>query len=334
MSDPVDSKESAQCSVLSAQSESAGRATKLFSEPLRAELQAYKEAHEYSLKDLARQLDYSEGTLSRYLSGKPEGDVEALEALIADALKTGQRRVSSLGMVLFETSVSQQFDRVCETIQKTNDFGLVHSPAGLGKTSAGKRWLGAHPTSLLCTAARWTANRQHRKGDTNGIEGLIFNALDTRAWKRTQRRAEFMVERLKGSNRLLMIDNAHRLSTGGLQWMFDFHDETECPVVLIGNPEVLDLIRASDQMYSRIGLCRELKLKDTAKAAEQMLRQYAPEHLEELRALATKVAGNQGHLRTLKKHLRLVPEILPAAKGDAVQAFLAAHQQLVTSYAL
>jgi DNA transposition AAA+ family ATPase len=315
-------------------------AVKPFTPALRDALEEYRKERGLSLAQLGRQLQCSDATVSNYLTKKPLGNVAKLEAIIADVLKAAANQTGQK-TEFFETAVSRQFFKVCDTIRKTGDVGMIHGEAGVGKTSSAEAYRVQHPSSILATFSRWHAPRQHRKGDVNGIESLIFQSIENTGWNNSMRRAPFMVDRLKGSNRLILIDNVHRLHTGGLQWIFDFHDATGCPVAMVGNPEVLDIIRRSDQMFSRIGLMREMKLdggKSGASAmesaTEEMLRQFVPDQVEELKEIALKVVRNQGHLRTLKKHLLLLPEILEAAKGDYVAAFHVAHQQLVTDYSL
>lgn len=173
------------------------------------------------------------------------------------------------------------------------------------------------------------------------MQAALFAALETRGKTPGLRRADWLVERLRGSNRLLVLDNAHRLTCGALQWLFDFYDACEVPdtgahiaVALVGNPEVLEKILANDQQFSRIGLMRPIKPVDMATLAKQMLHRLCPDHAAELQDLAAKVAGERGHLRALKKHLLLMPEFMAAAKGEARRAFLMAHTQLVADYTL
>src|SRR4051812_25258563 len=66
---------SEEASLLNAGREAKGTSApnrgKPYDETLRAQLAAYRDANVYSLKDLARQLQCSDATVSRYLSKKP-----------------------------------------------------------------------------------------------------------------------------------------------------------------------------------------------------------------------------------------------------------------------
>jgi hypothetical protein len=166
----------------------------------------------------------------------------------------------------------------------------------------------------------------------------LFAAVENRAWKRNnESRGEFLTGRFKGSRRLVVVDNAQRLTAGARQWLFDFHDATGCPIALLGNPEILDKIRLSDQQFSRVGLRREIKGGDARGDAGSMVRLHWPEVAEDaaLLALAVSVVKGRGHLRALKKQLLLARDIF--TNGDfaaPADAFRAAHTQLIRDYKL
>jgi DNA transposition AAA+ family ATPase len=65
--------------------------------------------------------------------------------------------------------------------------------------------------------------------------------------------ALWMEQVLRGTERLIVVDNANRLHFHSFQWLMDFHDATLVPIAFVGNPEVLDILRRSDQLFSRIG---------------------------------------------------------------------------------
>lgn len=298
---------------------------KPFNEELRSQLLAYRENFSLSLRDLARELTIGEASVSRYLNGKPEGDVAALESKIEDVLKLSpDRRAAVAG--LFETPVTRKINEVCQTIRKTNDVGLIHGPAGLGKTCGVQLYLSANPTALAVTLTKWTCTAA-------GLERAVADQLVRR--KHAEPRAIWIANKLRRSNRLLLIDNAHRLTGSGRQWVFDFHDDTGIPIALVGNPEVLDEIRTNDQQFSRVGIVRALKVDEhLAARTSEMLQLHCPAHAAALHGLAAQVVNERGHFRALKKHLLLLPELMGAARGDVKKAFLMAHTQLVNDYAL
>lgn len=305
-------------------------------EDLRARLQAYMEKNNLKLNELAKELDSTPSPISKYLNKKPEGDVEKLEGKIEDVLKNSERRRESRNSI-FPTAVTRQIAGTFETIRETNDVGLVFGPAGIGKTCACDFYAMTHPVAVLVSASQMTAAG-------HALQRAVFNAVSSSSWSGNTARADWLVEKFTGSNRLLIIDNAQRLSLSGLQWFFDFLDATGCPGALVGNPEVLQAIRKSDQQFSRIGLKTEIK-PESVKAAEikrvtaALIAQLLPESGEDLLAVAEIVAERHGFFRSLRKQLLLTRKIKENAADAGTeasweQAFRSAHTQLVRDYSL
>lgn len=303
--------------------------TKPYTEATRAWLQAYRERNSYTLHDLARQLATNVTQVSKYLAAKPEGDVARLEGTVDD-VRANEARRREAKHEYFETPVSRAVAGVFETIRETNDVGLLFGAAGVGKTCGVALYLAANPSALSVTVTEWA------KG-ARAMERLLMGAVSARGWRGNVTRADFLVAKLSRSNRLIIVDNAHELSIGGIKWLFHFHDATDCPVALVGNPEVLDLIRPSDQRFSRIGLKRELKLKggQARAVAAQLTTSLWPDAAEEVAGLTEAIAEQHGHFRALRKELLLARKIHGASKDTSyADAVKAAHTQLVRNYAL
>jgi len=299
-----------------------------FSEQLRAGLEAYRAANNLTNGKLALKLDYGVTQISKYINTSADFDVTKLEERVADLLKTAAAKREESAS-LFDSPIARKINSACETIRKTNDVGLVHGPAGVGKTKGIDLYCAANPLAIRVTLSKWNASAA-------GVEAAIYDLLDSSAKPYGMRRTPWMIERLKHSNRPIVIDNAHRLTSSGRKWLFDYYDETNQPIMLVGNPELLTAIRANDQQFSRIGLLREVSI-DPVRAdalSRQMLERHCPEHVTALLDLATKVASERGHLRALKKHLLLMPEFMDVCGGKVRKAFQMAHTQLVADYTL
>ena len=304
-----------------------------FNEELRERLAAFRSEGRdkpLSMDALGRMLGYSGTVLSKYIGGVPEGDVDALEAKVADMLKAAARRGPS-AVPPFDTTVTKTIHAVCVQARKTNDVALVSGPAGIGKTVACETYRAAHPTTLAVSVARW-------RRDDAGLAALLWDEMETAGWDGQRSRAAFMAERLRGSDRLIIIDNAHRMAPAARAWLFDFHDSTGCPVVMVGNPEVLTAIRLNDQQFSRIGIHQVVGLerKHVSAYATLLVDALVPNPPAALYQLATAVAGERGHLRALRKQLLLSVDMAASQSygGDLVAAFRDAHGKLVRDYEL
>lgn len=280
-------------------------AAKGLNEDLRDRLEEYKDTDGLTLGSIAKQIGTNEAAISRYLDGHPLGDVAKLEARIADFLASAARR-RAWGELFFETKAVEMCNLAFDLIRESGDVGLVHGPAGIGKSTTCKQYAKTHPTAIFYTAM------QGQGADWNVIR-MISNALPPPRSDEDKRlkKADWVMKKLRGSRRLVIIDNAQRISLAGLRWLMDFNDETACPVALVGNPEVLDKIKHSDQMSSRVGFKQDIA--DMMKmngawinaAADKMVAAMWPEAASEIRSLSHEAARRTGYLRTLNKQLRI-----------------------------
>lgn len=299
---------------------------------LRQQLQKYKDREGLSLKDLGKRIDASEAMVSRYLSDRFEGDVGGIELKIRDLIKLDEMRALVIQEIeTFPTLVTKQVHNALELIRKNSHVGLIFGDAGVGKSRAIQLYTSKTPLSLQITLSRFSGS------DTNGIITAIWRQIDTSAYRRKRdgNRGSFLVERLKGSGRMLIIDNAHRLTRVGREALFDFHDATGCPIALVGNPELLDAIEENDQQFSRVGVRMKADLKDKAEeAAGELLTRVWPEAATELLDLATTVVTHHGRLRALWHQIRIARELMTKGAKTPTKAFQLAHEHLVRNYRL
>lgn len=307
-------------------------------EDLRARLLAYRdganpEKQVLSNAKLGKQLGYSEAMVSRYFNRKLQ-EVGHLESSAADLLKGAETR-KSISSTLFETSITVIEHATFEHVRKLNDFAGIVGAAGIGKTCGIDLYVLSNPTAVKVTVTSWNRSRA-------GIINAIAREVDMRGYSRLdawagKTKADHLVEKFKDSNRLIIFDNAQRLARGAREFIFDFHDATNSPICFVGNPEFFDAIKLNDQMFSRIGIRKTIRLSDERKLAVQMLGKLAPDHVAALEPLAEQVikAEGGGHARALKKEILLALDLFESGKFDTVQqAFRAAHLQLFRDYKL
>lgn len=315
--------------------------SKPFQEDLRSKLEAFQKDQGLTNGELGKKLGVSATAVSKYINGKPEGDVQKLESVAADVLKTSVtfRRIDKRAQ---PTSVSKTIAATINTARKTNDVALITGPAGIGKSKGLELFHIDNPSSLLITAAAWCRNAAK-------MFQAVWHSVENSSYSnRAGSKMDFLLGKLKGSNRPLIIDNAHRLLGSGLQFVFDFHDETDMPIALVGNPEILEVIRRNDQQFSRIGIHKHIESFEEPRAvAEMVINQVAPEFAV-IEGIAVKVLTQHGKARALRKQLSLAQELASkenfrtelAREGitadDAVleAAFEAAHTRLIRNYKL
>lgn len=302
---------------------------------LRSRLQAYRSENVLTTKQLANLLDCNPTFLSKYCNDKLDHKPGDFEARARDILLALERRRSFAGELL-ETSLTRAIHGRINYIRKIGDIALLHSPAGLGKTSAALLYLQKHPSTIYLQLNANTRNSRK-------LEGAIFDAIENRSWSGNTSRFQYLLDRLKGTGRVVIIDNAQRLDYDGREWLFDFWDATgpaHLPIVLLGNPEVLDKIRGNDQQFSRIGIEKSFSLsrQETPDLARTVAAQFADDAFaDEISDLVAVTAAHHGHLRAVAKQVTLAVELMSNSKrlrGDPRGAYRAAHAELVRDYRL
>ena len=175
-------------------------------------------------------------------------------------------------------------------------------------------------------------------GGKDALLRAVFAAFETRRAKRAEARAGFILRRLSEVKCTLIIDNAHKLSLRAFSLLCDWNDKAAVPVLLVGNPAMLDRMRQDAQIYSRAGMQREASWGADREKAREALRDAVdgvldrdwPEAAGLLRKAALAVAGTEGELRGLVKHVHVAREICATTDlKDPVRAFAAAHEVLI-----
>jgi DNA transposition AAA+ family ATPase len=293
---------------------------------LRELLLAAREEDGLTITKMSQQIGYSTSVLSQYLTGIYPGDTDRFERRAADWLRARDRK-KRIGVKLIESEATRTVMAALETIRRTNDVGVIYGDAGIGKTSGIALYLEENPTCVEISLSRWARNDAQ-------IERLIFGAMDSGAWKGNTPRAEFIVSKLRGSNRLLIVDNAHKATAAGLEWLFDLHDETRIPIALVGNEEVIRPIQANDQRFSRVGLKQPVTVSKPRALVKHLVQSVAPQFLGQVETLLEQVAEQHGRFRAVTKGLSLSATLAEAGGLDPISAVKAAHQRLVRHYEL
>lgn len=274
----------------------------------------------------------TETFISKYINDNLDRQIPEFDAVALDMVRAMRERMA-FSSAIFPTSVVRKMGNVLTLIRKTGDFAVLTSPAGNGKTSAVAHFAVENPAAVCINLNATTR-------EAGKVEGLVFRTTDHREWKGQTSRFDFLVKRFKGTGRILLVDNAQRLTMSGRQWIFDFSDEAECPVALIGNPEMIDAIRGNDQQFSRIGICGNYELEDSelASCSTMVARQFSDdETAEKISDLTAYIAAREGRLRAVRKTVVLAQQLRcesPKLKADPRAAIRAAHARLVRDYAL
>jgi DNA transposition AAA+ family ATPase len=288
----------------------------------------------YSNAQLGAKLGYSSGVLSQYLSDdgcKYEGNIPGLEKKIEDFLQALERRRAS-GIDTHPSKTAAEMLDAFEYIRKTNDCGAIIAESGEGKTRGIELIQKKHDLAILVEATEWSC-------DKHSIMNSLWTGCAVDGWDRRSERFPYLVQKMRGSDRPIIVDDAHKLSQPALSLLTTWQEMTACPLALVGTPELVSKLESDPQRYSRIGINWAIKAggKDN-KLLLHMVRSIAKDangDLDDLLELCGQVAAHHGHNRAVHKQLKLAAEMRHA--DDTMTwpaAFKAAHTHLARKYQL
>lgn len=298
----------------------------------------------WSINKLATALGANSAYVSSYVNqvdaaGKPAANPPALTMALqawedgVEQFLIGLEERRTMSDDLFPTAISRQFQRFARQVIAAKQWGVFFGPGGDGKTCAMRAYHKANPLAIMVTVYQWCSG-------ANPLAAAIFAAVNrSGAWRNTQPRTTWLVEKLTGADRPLLIDNFHQLSMGALTFLGNLHDATGIPIICAGNPSGLAKARQDEQLYTRIKQAEaatfgagRTKTSALNEAAQALLLRDAPDYIADLIPLAVQVLGQRGTMRALQARVALMNEMLgrmEESQRDPAAAFRAAHAALI-----
>lgn len=184
------------------------------------------------------------------------------------------------------------------------DISLIYGDAGLGKTVSLKQYVKTHSDAVYIEL----------KDCDKSIKGVCEKILlyIGKQQKGTDRvLVDTIIDYLKVSSKLLIIDEAQHLSIRALENLRAINDVTETGIVLCGNPTVYDRMHGRGQahfaqLYSRIGIRRHI-LEPSLDDIKAIFKPYTldKESLLYLHKLALQRGGIRNCVKILNIALQL-----------------------------
>ncbi|GEM_PF-1951932 len=294
-----------------------------------------------SNSEIGKGIGYSSGYVSQYLNHKFPGDLPAIEQRIREFLRDRNiTRVS--GVATVETEVSRFLCRKLEEARLNRALAVITAPAGTGKSRSLGLYLSTHTLAIafrvtamhtglcaladdLCQAADIQPQRRRRKNAKGPAEPR-------------KRRWDMIVEKTTGSDRLLVVDDAHELGPRALQCCVDYHEVTGNPVVLLGLPDLKKRLLRDARRSSRADEAPDIPIKDPRPLVEHLVKELAPDangERDQLISLCLQVVAKPGAFRAVEKQLQYAARARKKKPSLTwIEAFRAAHLRLLRSYTL
>jgi DNA transposition AAA+ family ATPase len=283
-----------------------------------------------SQNQLATRLGTSSAYVSLAFKDKFPGDVAAFERRVESLLSgeaANEREVLDVELVKhgFLVETMRQF---LFSVAHTRDIGVAWCPAGRGKTCGIAVYLQSEPLAVCVTALKSLSGWR-------SIRDALLAALPVKRRGKGETWNQYIKRTFRGSERLLIIDNAHLLTESARQWLaYDWHEQTGCGLALVGNDIIVDQWKVNDQHLSRVGLAIEVTSKASAKdSAKAILAQFLPAaaHDAAAVALAARLMDARGAGRAVRKHANLARELLASNAADTPAAALKLANSMLLS---
>jgi len=262
----------------------------------------YLQLHSISFAQVAREIGKPRASTIRELTkGIYREHADAHIRTLNNWVEQNARsRAVKLTGTFVATGVAKQIQAVARLVRENATMGLLVGPTGIGKTHCAQALQQTYVGSILITAI---FGAYHPKGFTR----LLADQLGVRDSARLQSdqahltQLERVLARLRNSNRLLLVDEAHKLQDGAIELLREIHDATGIPILLFATRDLQDRIeRSADpdhgQLYSRIDITMPLTQGHDLSAGGDNRPLYTLKEIKELYAQPpVRLSRDAGH---------------------------------------
>ncbi len=205
------------------------------------------------------ELGVSSGAISSFLSGKYKTPHTLIPKVCALLSMNAKKAVAPKAPGFAETSISRTVYNTVAYAHLRGVIAVVYGDAGVGKTSTVREYVKNDSLALLITISPTYSS-------ITGVNELIAAQLGVRERVARRLTAE-IVDRLKGSGRVLIVDEAQHLTVRALNHLRCISDESGVGIALVGNEEVYSKLRGSGkadfaQLFSRVGMRKQVQTRD------------------------------------------------------------------------
>ena len=263
---------------------------------VRERINALLASGELTQTALAKQSGISNGALSAFLTDSYRGSNENIAKKLLPALESAQARETAVLAVrepeIVETVVTRQIQAGLTYASNRNNIVVIYGAPGIGKTVTVESYVKTNPTALFITAG------PNIRSGRDIMEDLL-EAANKKAEGRNRVLEKNLISLLKDSNRMIIIDEAHFLRLDGLETVRRIYDATKCPLVLVGNPKIMEIITEKNktitgQFFSRsvrMSLDAEFPMEDVEHIVLQNGVTLAADCLRELHVVANRIGA-------------------------------------------
>lgn len=292
---------------------------------VRERIRAAMKDRKLAMTDVARQIGIPYGTFSSWMGdtyrGRQQPIAEAAENWLR-GLNTADRTraLAPKAPGFLPTPTAEAILATLEHAQYMPEFIVITGAPGVGKTTSARAYSARNTNVWMVTAEPTMSTPRAVLEELAEAIGVPARGLSTQQLSRA------LTRRMKGSQGLILIDEAQHLTSQTLDQLRMFYDLADIGIALIGNEAVHARLeggaRAAQfaQLFSRVGmrLARPRALKGDI---EQLIDAWDVTGKDE-RAMLANIAKRPGALRNLTKVLRMAHML---ASADGAEAVTDAH---------
>ena len=195
------------------------------------------------------------------------------------------------------TKEHRRFTEFADACRHDRYIGLCYGQPGVGKTLSARQY--AHWDELEPMLSRWRSSFTQAR-DRDDLHTLLYTPIISvtprvlskdlvalgqylsviRAAGPSDPRAHGAAHGSPLYTELLIVDEADRLKTPGLEQLRDHYDRSQMGVILIGMPGIEKRLARYPQLYSRIGFVHEYRPLSAGELAFVLQRHWATLGLE------------------------------------------------------
>ncbi len=285
---------------------------------LQEQLRQVMETQGLTASAVARSLGISASALSQWLDGKYAGNVARIDTAVNSFIRRQQERakIPPFQQIFVETSIASKVWEVFRLCHIEGEIGVVVGEAGVGKTEAARQYARQNPDVIFIEADLGYTARSlfHEMARKLGFipSGTIHDVF------------EDVVDRLRGSERLIIVDEAEHLPYRALELLRRVYDKAGVGIALMGMPRLIANLRGHKgeyrQLYSRVGIYASLD-KINLQDAEQIVHAIIPGSNGLARVFWNHSHGNTRVLmKLIKRSMRIATINDRALDKEVVQA--------------
>ena len=270
----------------------------------------WKDQGDKTVGSIARMLGRSTAAVSQYVNKKFQGDLAGLEKDVANLLRREEDFQFVQGPTEFcDTMMSMKMWETYQYCDEKGKMGANVAPSGSCKTFTAREYKGKNRATIFITADVST----RRPGAVlNLLSNHVGGAFPNRSISDMLHR---LISKLKGSRRLIIVDDAHFLTWEAFEVLRKLHDCTGVGVVFVGQPRLYEQMRGGerksylyDQIFSRIAVKRD-KFTVTKGDTQKIVDSVCPGLDKACIDFLFKKARGKGRFRVMMNVLDVAVEI-------------------------